>query len=135
MIEKPFGRDLKTAQRLNKEITSVFSEEDIFRIDHYLGKEMIQNIMVLRFTNTIFEPIWSSQFIDNIQISSSEQIGIETRGGYYEKAGALRDMVQNHMMQLLTLTAMEPPISLDDRSIGYEKLRAVSYTHLRVNMY
>ena len=125
VIEKPFGRDLKTAQRLNKEITSVFSEEDIFRIDHYLGKEMIQNIMVLRFTNTIFEPIWSSQFIDNIQISSSEQIGIETRGGYYEKAGALRDMVQNHMMQLLTLTAMEPPISLDDRSIGYEKLRVL----------
>ncbi len=133
VIEKPFGRDLETAQRLNNEITGVFPEKDIYRIDHYLGKEMIQNIMVLRFTNTIFEPIWNSQFIDNIQISSSEQIGIETRGGYYERAGALRDMVQNHMMQLLTLTAMEPPIKLDNRSIGDEKLRVLrslqEYTH------
>jgi glucose-6-phosphate 1-dehydrogenase len=133
VIEKPFGRDLQSAQRLNDEITRVFPEDNIYRIDHYLGKEMIQNIMVLRFTNTIFEPIWNSQYIDNIQISSNEQLGVDTRGAYYEKAGALRDMVQNHMMQLLTLTAMEPPIKLDNRSIGDEKKRVLrslqEYTH------
>lgn len=133
VIEKPFGRDLASARRLNGAIIEVFPENSIYRIDHYLGKQMIQNIMVLRFTNTLFEPLWNGQYIDNVQISSSEELGIETRGTYYDRAGALRDMVQNHMMQLLTLTAMEPPVKLDYSSIVYEKLRVLrslqEYTH------
>lgn len=125
MIEKPFGRDLRSAQYLNQIITNVFSERNIFRIDHYLGKEMLQNIMAIRFANTFFEPVWNSKYIDSIQISSSETVGVENRGGYYEKAGALRDMVQNHMLQLLALTAMECPVSLDAESIRDEKVKVL----------
>jgi glucose-6-phosphate 1-dehydrogenase len=125
VIEKPFGKDLESAEFLNQKISSVFSEKNIYRIDHYLGKEMIQNIMVLRFSNAIFESVWSNKYIDNIQISSSETVGVENRGGYYETAGALKDMIQNHMLQLLTLTAMEPPANLETESIRDEKVKVL----------
>ncbi|MDN5315892.1 MAG: glucose-6-phosphate 1-dehydrogenase [Thermoanaerobacterium sp.] len=125
MIEKPFGKDFNSAKYLNKKITDVFSEKNTYRIDHYLGKEMLQNIMVIRFANVFFEPVWNNKYIDNVQISSSETVGIENRGGYYEKAGALRDMIQNHMLQLLTLTAMEPPVDLTTDSIHDEKVKVL----------
>ena len=125
VIEKPFGRDLASAKALNRSLTGVFGEENIYRIDHYLGKEMIQNIMVLRFANSIFEPVWNNRYIDHVQISATETVGVETRAGYYEKSGALRDMLQSHLLQALTLTAMEPPISLDTRSIRDEKVKVL----------
>ncbi len=125
VIEKPFGKDLKTARALNKKLLEVFSEKDIYRIDHYLGKEMIQNIMVLRFCNSVFESLWSNKFIDNIQISICEKFGVGTRGEYYEGSGAMRDMVQNHIIQILSLVAMEPPVSLDTDAIRTEKLKVV----------
>jgi glucose-6-phosphate 1-dehydrogenase len=125
VIEKPFGKDLATARQLNKKINQVFSESSIYRIDHYLGKEMIQNIMVLRFCNTVFESLWSNKFIDNIQISLNETNGIGSRGGYYESSGAMRDMVQNHLMQILSLVAMEPPVNLKTDSIRTEKLKVI----------
>lgn len=125
VIEKPFGKNLESAYYLNDKITSVFTEKNTYRIDHYLGKEMIQNIMVLRFANTVFEPIWNNKYIDNIQISSSETVGVENRGGYYETSGALKDMIQNHMFQLLTLTAMEPPANLETESIRDEKVKVM----------
>jgi len=125
VIEKPFGEDLKTAKNLNRKLLEVFSEKDIYRIDHYLGKEMIQNIMVLRFCNPVFESLWNNRYIDNIQISLCEKQGIGTRGEYYEKSGAMRDMVQNHIVQILSLVAMEPPVNLDTDSIRTEKLKVV----------
>lgn len=125
VIEKPFGRDRESAQRLNQSISEVFPEEDIFRIDHYLGKEMLQNIMVIRFANSFFEPVWNNRFVDNVQISVTETDGVGTRGRYYERAGALRDMLQNHLMQLLSLTAMEPPVDLDNRSVRDEKMKVI----------
>ena len=125
VIEKPFGRDLKSAEALNERITKVFPESSIFRIDHYLGKEMLQNLITIRFANAVFEPIWNRRFIDNIQISSCEKLGVELRGGYYEQSGILRDMVQNHMLQLLTLTAMEPPKSFDETHIRDAKLNVL----------
>lgn len=125
VIEKPFGKDLMTARRLNYKLTEVFSENSIYRIDHYLGKEMIQNIMVLRFCNAVFESIWSNKYIDNIQISLNEKYGIGTRGGYYENSGAMRDMVQNHIVQILSLVAMEPPVNLKTDSIRTEKLKVI----------
>jgi len=125
VIEKPFGKDLKSAIELNRAITGVFNEDSIYRIDHYLGKEMLQNIMVIRFANTLFEPLWNNRYIDHIQITSSETVGVENRGGYYEGAGALRDMMQNHMLQLLMLTAMEPPVNLDTQSVRDEKVKVL----------
>ncbi len=125
VIEKPFGKDIATARQLNNKLIEVFHERDIYRIDHYLGKEMIQNIMVLRFCNTVFESIWSNKFIDNIQISLSETNGIGSRGGYYENSGAMRDMLQNHIMQILSLVAMEPPVNLKTDSIRTEKLKVI----------
>ncbi len=125
VIEKPFGADLKTAEYLNEKINAVFPEKDIYRIDHYLGKEMLQNIIILRFANAIFEPIWNKNYIDNIQITSSEDIGVGSRGGYYEHSGALRDMLQNHLLQLLSLTVMEPPRSLSEDDIRIEKLKVL----------
>lgn len=125
VIEKPFGKDLESATKLNKDLTKVFDEEHIYRIDHYLGKEMMQNIMVIRFANTLFEPIWNNKHIDHIQITSSETVGVENRGGYYDSAGALRDMMQNHMLQLLMLTAMEPPVNLDEQSVRDEKVKVL----------
>lgn len=125
VIEKPFGKNLETARQLNDKINKVFSEENIYRIDHYLGKEMLQNIMVIRFANSLFEPLWNNKHIDNIQIVSSEIGGVGERGAYYDQSGALRDMVQNHMMQLLALTAMEPPVDLETDSIRAEKVKVL----------
>ncbi|MFW5980814.1 MAG: glucose-6-phosphate dehydrogenase, partial [Halanaerobiaceae bacterium] len=123
VIEKPFGHDLESARKLNKKIRKVFPENNIYRIDHYLGKEMLQNILVIRFANIFFEPIWNNKYIDNIQIISSEKSGVGQRGNYYDRAGALKDMLQNHMMQLLTLTAMEPPGTMETESIRNEKVK------------
>ena len=124
-LEKPYGRDLETARALNRNIGRVFPENSIYRIDHYLGKEMIQNIMVLRFTNSVFSSLWSNRYIDNVQISLLESGGVGSRGGYYENAGAMRDMFQNHIMQILSLIAMEPPVGLDNGSIKDEKLKVI----------
>ena len=123
IIEKPFGRDLESARKLNQEIKSVLSEHQIYRIDHYLGKETVQNIMVFRFGNGIFEPIWNRRYIDHVQITAAETVGVEQRGAYYESAGALRDMVPNHLLQLVTLTAMEPPISFDADAVRDEQAK------------
>ena len=115
VLEKPIGHDLASAREINDRVGAVFSEPQIYRIDHYLGKETVQNLLVLRFANTIFEPLWNCDVIDHVQITVAETVGVEQRGGYYDGAGALRDMVQNHMLQLLCLIAMEPPVSLDRR--------------------
>ena len=128
IVEKPIGRDLPSARHVNATVGAVFDERQIFRIDHYLGKETVQNLLVLRFGNSIFEPLWNQKYIDHVQITVAEQEGVGTRGGYYEEAGALRDMVQNHILQILCLTAMEPPWSLDAdvvRDAKLEVLRAL----------
>ena len=125
VVEKPFGRDIESARRLNEEMRSVFAEEDIYRIDHYLGNEMIQNIISLRFANGIFEPLWNSNYIDNIQISILEEAGVEGREEYYESSGAIRDMVQNHILQLVSLVMMEPPASLSPGDIKKQKLNLI----------
>ncbi len=113
IIEKPFGRDYESARQLNQNIRQVLEEKQIYRIDHYLGKETVQNILVFRFSNGIFEPIWNRRYVDHVQITVAETVGVEQRGGYYETAGTLRDMVPNHIFQLICLTAMEPPVSFD----------------------
>jgi glucose-6-phosphate 1-dehydrogenase len=123
VVEKPFGRNLKSAYELNRTIQKYFSERQIYRIDHYLGKETVQNILMFRFANTIFEPVWNRNFIDHIQITIAESAGIEHRGGYYDKTGALRDMFQNHMLGMLALAAMEPPVSFDADSVRDEKVK------------
>ncbi|MFO1443559.1 glucose-6-phosphate dehydrogenase [Bacillus sp. Bva_UNVM-123] len=125
VIEKPFGHDLESAKQLNEQIRSAFSEDEIYRIDHYLGKEMVQNIEVIRFANAIFESLWNNRYISNIQVTSSEILGVEERGRYYEKSGALRDMVQNHMLQMVALLAMEPPIRLTTEEIRSEKVKVL----------
>jgi glucose-6-phosphate 1-dehydrogenase len=113
IVEKPFGHDLASAKQLNRELKQVLTEKQIYRIDHYLGKETVQNVMVFRFSNNIIEPLWNRNYVDHVQITAAETVGVEHRGGFYETAGALRDMVPNHLFQLLTMTAMEPPISFD----------------------
>ena len=113
IVEKPFGHDLASAKQLNQELKQVLTEKQIYRIDHYLGKETVQNVMVFRFSNNIIEPLWNRNYVDHVQITAAETVGVEHRGGFYETAGALRDMVPNHLFQLLTMTAMEPPISFD----------------------
>lgn len=125
VIEKPFGNDLASAEELNNQIRRSFEEKEIYRIDHYLGKDMVQNIEVLRFANAMFEPLWNNKFISNIQVTSSEKLGVEDRGGYYETSGALKDMVQNHMLQMVALLAMEPPISLKSEDIRSEKVKVL----------
>ncbi|MBP1932885.1 glucose-6-phosphate dehydrogenase [Ammoniphilus resinae] len=125
VIEKPFGRDFHSAQELNDTISQVFREEEIYRIDHYLGKEMVQNIEVIRFANAFFEPLWNNRYISNVQITSSETVGVEERAGYYEKSGALRDMVQNHMLQMVMMMAMEPPSRLETEAIRDEKVKVL----------
>lgn len=125
MIEKPFGHNLSSARELNNEIRTAFDEEQIYRIDHYLGKEMVQNIEVIRFANGIFEHLWNNRFIDNIQVTSSESIGVEERISYYDTSGAVRDMLQNHMLQMVALLAMEPPITLEPAEIRSEKIKVL----------
>ena len=123
IVEKPFGRDLDSAKALNKQLLKVASEKQIYRIDHYLGKETVQNILAFRFANGIFEPIWNRRYIDHVQISVAETVGVESRGSYYDGAGALRDMVPNHIMQLISLTAMEPPISFQADAVRDEQAK------------
>lgn len=125
VLEKPIGKDLKSAQAINDAVGAVFPESQIFRIDHYLGKETVQNLLALRFANTIFERLWNADVIDHVQITVGETVGVEGRGGYYDTSGALRDMVQNHILQLLCLTAMESPLSLDANSVRDEKLKVL----------
>jgi glucose-6-phosphate 1-dehydrogenase len=125
IVEKPFGTDLASARALNTLVNEVFAERDTYRIDHYLGKETAQNIMVLRFANSLFESLWNSRYISHVQITAVEPLGVEGRAGYYDKSGAMRDMVQNHLLQLLTLTAMEPPTSLSADAIRDEKVKVL----------
>lgn len=125
VLEKPLGRDLLSARAINDEVGAVFAEDKIYRIDHYLGKETVQNLLVLRFANALFEPIWSREAIDHVEITVSESIGVGTRGDYYDKSGAMRDMVQNHILQLLCLVAMEPPSSIDADAIRTEKIKVL----------
>ena len=126
IFEKPFGHDLVSAQKLNKSLLAILKEPQIYRIDHYLGKETVQNILVFRFGNSIFEPIWNRNFVDHVQITVAETLGVEQRGGYYEKAGALRDMIPNHIFQLLTLTAMEPPVSFEADAVRDEQAKILA---------
>lgn len=125
VVEKPFGHDLESARDLNKAINGVFEEPQVYRIDHYLGKETVQDLLVQRFGNSIFEPLWNREYIDCVQITVAESLGVGSRGGYYDSSGALRDMIQNHTMQLVALTAMEPPVSLDPESIRDEKVKVI----------
>ncbi len=125
VIEKPFGNNLETAQALNKELQSVFDEKQIYRIDHYLGKESVQNLLVYRFANSIMEPLWNRNYVDHVQISTSETLGIEYRANYYEKSGALRDMIQSHLMQMMTLVAMEPPVEYTADAVRDEKMKVL----------
>src|SRR5579884_1063111 len=125
IFEKPFGRDLQSAKALNRELLSVAREDQIYRIDHYLGKETVQNIMVFRFANGIFEPVWNRRYVDHVQITVSETVGVEKRGGYYDQTGALRDMVPNHLIQLIALTAMEPPSSFSASAIQNEQVKVL----------
>ncbi|WP_299559210.1 glucose-6-phosphate dehydrogenase [uncultured Sulfitobacter sp.] len=125
VVEKPFGRDLETARALNKTLATYFNEDQIYRIDHYLGKETVQNLMAVRFGNMLFEPLWNSQYVDHIQITVAETVGVGGRGEYYDKAGAMRDMVQNHLMQLLCLIAMEPPARFSPDAVRDEKLKVI----------
>jgi len=126
VIEKPFGHDLDSAKALNRELQAVLSERQIYRIDHYLGKETVQNIMAFRFANGIFEPVWNRRYIDHVQLTVAETLGVEGRGGYYESAGVLRDMIQNHMFQLMSLVAMEPPSSFDATPVRDEKVKVLN---------
>ncbi|TME23674.1 MAG: glucose-6-phosphate dehydrogenase, partial [Chloroflexi bacterium] len=125
VIEKPFGLDLKSARELTETLHKVFSEDSVYRIDHYLGKETVQNILAFRFANAIFEPVWNANLIDSVQITAAEDIGIENRGGYYDRTGALRDIVQNHAMQLVSLTAMEPPLAFEANAVRDEKVKVL----------
>jgi glucose-6-phosphate 1-dehydrogenase len=125
VVEKPFGRDLTSARELNGDIRRYFEETQIYRIDHYLGKDTVQNILALRFSNGIFEPVWNQHYVDHVQITVAEDMGVGTRGAFYEEAGALRDIVQNHVMQVLCLTAMEPPVTFDAESVREEKVKVL----------
>ena len=125
IVEKPFGRDLMSARELNNQLLAVFDEPQVYRIDHYLGKETVQNILIFRFANGIFEPLWDRRAVDHVQITVSESIGVEDRGGYYDRSGALRDMIQNHLMQLLCLVAMEPPVAYDADAVRDEKVKVL----------
>ncbi len=129
IIEKPFGRDLSSAGELNDVVHTYFDEEQVYRIDHYLGKETVQNIMTFRFANFIFEEMWGRNFVDHVQITAAEDVGVERRGGYYDQAGVLRDMVQNHLLQLVALTAMEPPAKMDAKALRDEKVKVLQAVH------
>ena len=127
VIEKPIGKDLASAHSLNEVVGKHFREDQIFRIDHYLGKETVQNLMALRFANTLFQPVWNASYVDHVQITVAEDLGVEGRGNYYDKSGAIRDMVQNHLLQLLCLVAMEPPASVDANAVRDEKLKVLAF--------
>jgi glucose-6-phosphate 1-dehydrogenase len=129
VFEKPFGHDLASALTLNRQLATDLAERQIYRIDHYLGKETVQNILALRFGNGLFEPVWNRRYIDHVQITVAETVGVEDRGGYYDRAGALRDMVQNHLFQLLALTAMEPPISFSAEAVRDERVKVLHAVH------
>ncbi len=129
VLEKPFGRDLDSARELNGTVLNVFGEKDVYRIDHYLGKETVQNILVFRFGNSLFEPIWNRNYIDYVEITAAETLGVENRAAFYEETGALRDMVANHLLQLLTLTAMEPPVAFDADSVREQKVQVLRSIH------
>ena len=130
VIEKPFGHDLQSAKELNAVVNSVFPEESVFRIDHYLGKETVQNILALRFANELYEPIWNSHYVDSVQITMAEDIGLGGRAGYYDGIGAARDVIQNHLLQLLALTAMEEPVSFHPDEVKAEKIKVLAATRL-----
>src|SRR4029077_4892945 len=125
IIEKPFGRDLASAKALNQIVLNVFDEKQVYRIDHYLGKDTVQNLLVLRFGNGIFEPLWNRNYVDHVQITAGETLGVERRGGFYETAGALRDMIQSHVLQLTSLCSVEPPASFDATAVRNEKLKVL----------
>ena len=125
VIEKPFGSDLQSAHELNEVVSSVFDESQVYRIDHYLAKETVQNILMFRFANVLFEPVWNRRYVDHVEITAAESLGVEHRGGYYEEAGALRDMIQNHLIQLFALTAMEPPIAFSADAVRDEKVKVL----------
>jgi glucose-6-phosphate 1-dehydrogenase len=139
IVEKPFGRDLDSARQLNQKLAGIFNECQVYRIDHYLGKETVQNIMAFRFANALFEPLWNRNYIDHVQLTVSEQLGVEDRGGYYETSGALRDMIQNHLLQLVCLIAMEPPVSFNADEVRNRKvdvlhaIRKISHTEVHLN--
>jgi glucose-6-phosphate 1-dehydrogenase len=133
VVEKPFGHDLASSKELNSLVDDVFTPQDVFRIDHYLGKETVQNMMALRFANTLFEPVWNAHYVDSVQITMAEDVGIGTRAGFYETAGAARDVLQNHLLQLLALTAMEEPVSFDAESIRTEKVKVLGAISLPDN--
>ncbi|MBX5488766.1 MAG: glucose-6-phosphate dehydrogenase, partial [Mycolicibacterium hassiacum] len=130
VIEKPFGHDLESARELNAVVNSVFPEESVFRIDHYLGKETVQNILALRFANELFEPVWNNNYVDHVQITMAEDIGLGGRAGYYDGVGAARDVIQNHLLQLLALTAMEEPVNFGPHELQTEKIKVLSATRL-----
>jgi glucose-6-phosphate 1-dehydrogenase len=138
IVEKPFGTDLESARELNRELLQHLDEQQIYRIDHYLGKETVQNLLVFRFANGIFEPLWNRQYIDHVQLTNAEMVGVEGRGGYYETAGVVRDMIQNHVFQVLSLVAMEPPVNLGSEAVRDEKIKAMeaarAFTPERVRM-
>ena len=125
VVEKPFGEDLESARELNRRLEGVFREQQVYRIDHYLGKETVQNLLVLRFGNAIFEPLWNRRYVDHVQITVAEELGVETRGGYYDQSGALRDIVQNHIFQVLSIIAMEPPARFESRDVRDEKVKVL----------
>ena len=129
VLEKPFGRDLESARMLNQVVTNVFPEQAVYRIDHYLGKETVQNILVFRFGNSLFEPVWNRNYVDYVEITAAEKLGVESRAAFYEETGALRDMVANHLLQLLTLTAMEPPVAFDADSVREQKVQVLRSMH------
>lgn len=134
VVEKPFGHDLESSIRLNEVVSRVFRPDDVFRIDHYLGKETVQNILALRFANQLFEPIWNSNYVDHVQITMAEDIGVEGRAGYYDGIGAARDVIQNHLLQLLALTAMEEPVTFNARDLATEKIKVLSAVRLPDNL-
>ena len=130
VIEKPFGHDLASARELNNVVGEVFDSGSVFRIDHYLGKETVQNILALRFANSLFEPIWNANYVDHVQITMAEDVGVGGRAGYYDGIGAARDVIQNHLLQLLALTAMEEPVSFDAANLRHEKEKVLSAVRL-----
>src|SRR6266581_6693374 len=125
VLETPFGSDLSTARELNATVLHTFAEHDVYRIDHYLGKETVQNMLVFRFANSLFEPVWNRNYIDYVEITAAETVGVESRAAFYEETGALRDMVANHLLQLLALTAMEPPIAFDANAVREQKVQVL----------